>query len=108
MLAAVPTARALSHDAAGLNIHCLDEVNSDDVEVYSKSSSGHADTQVLDIVGVGFDAESHPGEGMLLKNPRSGVKAEDIELWRYLYRIPPSVEIWMPTTHERIDWVVPG
>ena len=54
------------------------------------------------------DAKSHPSEGMLLKNPRSNMKTEDIKLWRYMYRIPPSVEIRVPTTHERIDWVVPG
>lgn len=28
------------------------------------------------------DQESHPGEGMLLKNPRSSVATEDIRLWR--------------------------
>ena len=104
----MPIARALSQDVAGPSGHRLNEVNSDDVKVYSESSSGHADTQVLDIVGAGSDAESHPGEDMLLKNPRSGVKAEDIKLWRYLYRIPPSVEIQVPTTHEKVDWVMPG
>ena len=55
------------------------------------------------MLSVESDAESHPGEGMLLKNPRSSVKAEDIKLWRYMYRIPPSVEIRVPTTHERVD-----
>ena len=54
------------------------------------------------------DAGSHPGEGMLLKKLRSSVATEDIRLWRYLYRIPPSVEIRVPTGHERVDWVVPG
>ena len=29
-------------------------------------------------------------------------------LWRYLYKIPPSVEIRVLTAHERVDWVVPG
>ena len=45
---------------------------------------------------------------MLLKNPRSSVTTEDIKLWRYLYGIPLSVEIKVPTTHERVDWVVPS
>ena len=54
------------------------------------------------------DLESHPGEGMLLKNLRSGVVPEDVRLWRYMYRIPPSVEIRVPSPHERVDWVVPG
>ena len=44
---------------------------------------------------------------MLLKNPWSSVVPEDVRLWRYLYRIPPSVEIRVPSSHERIDWVVP-
>ena len=54
------------------------------------------------------DAGSHPREGMLLKNPWSSVKTEDIKLWRYLYGIPSSVEIRVLTVHERVDWVVPG
>ena len=29
-------------------------------------------------------------------------------MWRYLYKIPPCVEIRVPTAHERVDWVVPG
>ena len=45
---------------------------------------------------------------MLLKNQRSTVKTEYIKQWRCMYRIPVSVEIWVPTTHERVDWVVPG
>ena len=40
---------------------------------------------------------------MILKNPRSTVKAEDIKLWRYMYRIPLSVEIRVPTIHKRVD-----
>ncbi|KAL5552582.1 hypothetical protein UlMin_039983 [Ulmus minor] len=56
----------------------------------------------------GSDAGSHLGEGMLLKNPRSSVATEDIKLWRYLYGIPPSMEIRVPTAHERVDWVMPG
>ena len=54
------------------------------------------------------DAESHPGEGMLLKNPRKSVKTEDIKLWRYLYGIPSSMVIRVPTAHEKVDWVMPG
>ena len=36
------------------------------------------------------------------------MKIEDIKLWRYMYRITLSVEIRVPTTHERVDWVVHG
>ena len=45
LLAAVPTARALSQDTTGPSGRRLDEVDSDDIEVvYSESSSGHVDT----------------------------------------------------------------
>ena len=54
------------------------------------------------------ELESHPGEGMLLKNPRSCVVPEDVSLWRYMYRIPQSVEIRVPSPHERVDWAVPS
>ena len=43
--------------------------------------------------GVEPVVESHPDEGMLLKNPRSTVTNEEVKLWRYLYKIPSSVEI---------------
>ena len=46
------------------------------------------------------DTGSHLGEGMLLKNPRSSVKTEDIKLWMYLYGIPLSVEIKVPCLRE--------
>ena len=65
----------------------------------------NAETEMLEVKS---DAGSHPGVGMLLKNPRSSVKTEDIKLWRYLYGIPLSVEIRVPTMHERVDWAVPG
>ena len=52
--------------------------------------------------------ESQLGEGMLLNNPKSSVSNAKVRLWRYLYKIPPCVEIRVPATHERVDWVVPG
>ena len=33
---------------------------------------------------------------------------EEVNLWRYMYKIPLSVEIWVPMTHEIVGWVVPG
>lgn len=72
--------------------------------MYSEEAPEDAATEMLEN---GSDAGSHPGEGMLLKNQRSSVATEDIRLWRYLYGIPPSVEIRVPTGHERVDWVVP-
>ena len=32
---------------------------------------------------------------------------EDVRLWMYLYRLTLSVEICVPSSHERVDWVVP-
>ena len=102
----MPSARALSQVGAGPSGRNTEEVDSDDLEVvYSVGAPGDAETEIL---GVESDVELHPSEGMLLKNPRSSVKAEDIKLWRYMYRIPPSVEIRVPTTYKRVDWIVPG
>ena len=79
----------------------MDEVDSNDVEViYFEEALTNTETAVLEVES---DVESHPGEGMLLKNPRLSVKTEDIKLWRYMYRIPSSVDIWVPTAHERVD-----
>ena len=58
--------------------------------------------------GVKPDVESQPGEGMLLNNPKSSVSIAEVKMWSYLYKIPLSVEIRVPTPHERVDWVVPG
>ena len=57
---------------------------------------------MIEVLEAESDAESHPGEGMLIKNPKSSVKTEDVKLWRYMHRIPLSVEIWVSTTHEKI------
>ncbi|KAL5543291.1 hypothetical protein UlMin_011001 [Ulmus minor] len=105
--AEIPSARVMSQTRAGPSGRVTEEVDSegDEAEVDSE------ETQVL-VTAMAVDAESdlesHPGEGMLLKNPRSSVATEDIRLWRYMYGIPPSVEIRVPTAHERVDWVVPG
>ena len=102
----VPSARALSQTGAGPSGQDTEEVDSDDVEdVYSEEAPDVAMNEVLETES---DVGSHSGEGMLLKNPRSSVAIKDIKLWRYLYGIPPSVEIRMTTAHERVDWVVPG
>ena len=101
----VPSARVLSHSGAGPSGRMTEEVDSDDDDEVDSE-----DTQVL-ATAVATDAESdlesHLGEGMLIKNSRSGVVSEDVRLWRYLYRVPPSVEIRVPSPHERVDWVVP-
>ena len=43
---------------------------------------------------------------MLLNSSKSSVGTVKVKLWRYLYKIPPSMEIRVPTTHERVDWVM--
>ena len=87
----IPSARVFSQYGAGPSGRVTEEVDSDvDDEVDSE------ETQVL-VTAAATDAEPdlelHPGEGMLIKNPRSGVVPEDVRLWRYMYRIPLSVEI---------------
>ena len=100
------SARALSQEGAGPSGRPQDDVDFDDIEVvHSTEAPYNTETEVLEVES---NAESHPGEGMLLKNLRSTMKTKDIKLWRYMYRIPPSVEIRVPTTHERVDWVMHG
>ncbi|KAL5567410.1 hypothetical protein UlMin_030574 [Ulmus minor] len=102
----IPSARVVSQTGAGPSGRVTEEIDSDDVaEVDSEETHVLATAMATDAES---DLESHPGEGMLLKNPRSNVVTEDIRLWRYLYGIPLSVEIRVPTAHERVDWVVPG
>ena len=67
------------HSEAGPSGQLTEEVDfeDDDAEVDLE------ETQVLAAVtatDTESDLESHPGEGMLLKNPRSGVVPEDVKL----------------------------
>ncbi|KAL5580129.1 hypothetical protein UlMin_012571 [Ulmus minor] len=103
----IPSARVMSQTGTGPSGRVTEGVDSDDdeAEVDSEETEILAAAKALDAES---DLESYPGEGMLLKNPRSSVATEDIRLWRYLYGIPPSVEVRVPTAHERVDWVVPG
>ena len=94
----MPSAKALSQAEAEPSGRDTDEVDSDDAEVvYSEEALDNAVTEVLEAES---DAGSHAGEGILLKNPRSSVKIEDIKLWRYLYGLPLSVEIRVPNAYE--------
>ena len=97
--------RIMSHTGARLSGRVTEEVESDDAEEVDSEETHVIAT--IEAAGAESDVESHPGEGMLIKNPRSGVVPKDVKLWRYLYRIPPSVEIRVPSSHERVDWVVP-
>ena len=103
--AGIPSARVLSEAGAGPSGRVTEDVDSDGDEVDSEETQVLATATATDAES---DLESYPGEGMLLKNPKSGVVPEDVMLWRYMYRIPPSVEIRVPSNHERVDWVVPG
>ena len=91
------SARALSQVEAGLGGHLLEEgvVDSKETEVvYSKEAPGNVEAEVLQgNEGVEPVVETHPGEGMLLKNTRSTITKEEVKLWKYLYKIPSSVEI---------------
>ena len=108
----MPSARALSLVEAGPSGRLVEESEADSKEievVYSEEAPGNVEAVVLQgNEGVEPVVESHPDEGMLLKNPRSTVTKEEVKLWRYLYKIPSSVEIQVLKAHEMVDWVVPG
>ena len=74
----VPCGRILSQTRAGPSGRVTEEVNSDDAEeVDSEETHVIAMTKVT---GAESDMESHPGEGMLIKNPRSSVMLKDVRL----------------------------
>ena len=108
LLTAVSSARALSQTGAGLSGHQIVEVDSEEIEVvYSEEAPGNVEAGVLHgIKGIEPIVESYLGEGMLLKYHKSIVMNGDVKLWRYIYKIPSSVEIWVPITYEIVDWVV--
>ena len=85
----VPSTRALSQAGARPSGRDIDEVDSDNVEAINSG-----ETLVIDVTKVleaESDVESHPSEGMLIKNPKSSVKTNDVKLWRYMYKIP---QVW--------------
>ena len=55
-----------------------------------------------------MSSASHPGEGILLDNPKLSVKEGDLTELRHIYKIPRSIEVCAPEAHERLDWVVLG
>ena len=80
------------------------ESDSEEVGVFYSEDPDNIETEVSwGSVGVEPVVESHYSEGMLLKNPKSNVTNEEVKLWRYLYKIPSTVEIRVPKTHERVD-----
>ena len=83
----------------------IEEIKSKEIEVvYFKEAPGNVEAVVSQgSAGIEPVEESHPGEGMLLKNLRSTVTNEEVKLWRNLHKIPSSVEIRVPKAHERVD-----
>ena len=103
----VPSAGALSHTGAGPSGRVTEAIDSNETEeVYSEEPTMGKVSP--DHEGVEPVIESQPSEGMLLNNPKSSMSTAEVKLWRYLYKIPPSVEIRVPSAHERVDWVVPS
>ena len=85
-----------------------EEVDSKDIEVvYSEPETIELEV-TLGNTKVEPVIESCPGEGVLLKNPRSKVTKDEFNKLRYFYKIPQSVEVRAPEAYEKIDWVVPG
>ena len=89
--------RALSHIRVGSSGQQVgeEEVDFEEIEVvYSEDPSmvepegTQGDTSSEPMV-----EESHPREGILLKNPRSKVTNDELSKLRYLFKIPQSVEV---------------
>ena len=73
-----------------------EEVDSNEIKVvYSENP------EVVESQGVHQEEEgeleltaSHPGEGILLTNPRSKVTKDELKKLKYLYKFPKSVEVY--------------
>ena len=109
LFSVVPSARALSQIGVGPSGRHIEEVDSEETEVvYFEEAPGNVEANASQgNTGIKPIEESHSGEHMLLKNPRSIVTNKEVKLWRYLYKIPSSVEIRVPKTHERVDGSCP-
>ena len=78
-----------------------EEFDSEEIEVvYSEPEAALGKVELV--------VESHPREGILLRNLKSKVINDELKMLRYLYNIPHNVEVRAPEVYERIDWVVPG
>ena len=88
----MPSMRALSQTGAGPSGREAEAVDSQETEEVESEEHAMGGTSPGD-EGVEPVIESQPGEGMLLNNPKSNVSSAEVRLWRYLYKIPPCVEI---------------
>ena len=74
-----------------------------EVEIEDLGSFGsYRDCEVVE-VSEEVSSASHPGEGILLVNPRSIVTEDDLGKLRYLYKIPKSVDFHALEAHDRVD-----
>ena len=103
----MPSAMALSQAGAVPSGCVTKAVDSEETEVVYSREPDEVEVS-LGYEGVKPNIESQPSEGMFLNNPKSSVSSAEVRLWRYLYKIPPCVEIRVSAAHERVDWVVPG
>ena len=74
----VPSGRAVSQTGAKPSGRVTDEVDSNDAEVVESEETPVIAMTVA--IEAEFDAESHHGEGMLIKNPKSSVMTDDVRL----------------------------
>ena len=112
LFSSVPSTRALSHLGAGPSGRQIgkEEVDSKEIEVVYPEEPRIVEPERTqgEIGAKPVFKESHPREGILLKNPRSKVTNDELGKLRYFFKIPQSVEIRALEAHERIDWVIPG
>ena len=88
--------REITSQEAGPNNRNLgeEEVDSDDIEVVY-----FEDPEVDELDSI----MSHPGEKILLINPRSKVTNNELKQLRYLYKFPRSVEVRALEAHEKVN-----
>ena len=85
----MPSARALSQVGVGPSGRQAgeEEVDSKDIEVFYSEELDIVDPNVIQgTVRVEQIVESHPGEGILLKNPRSKVTNDELTMLRYFFQ----------------------
>ena len=92
----MPSARALSQVRASPSGRQVgeEEFDSEDIEVVYSEELDTAEPEVTQgTVRAEPIFKSYSSEGVLLKNPRSKVNNEELNMLRYLFQIPQSVEV---------------
>ena len=93
MFSSFPSARALFQIGASPSGHQVgeEEFYSEEIEVvYFEEDPDKVELEMTQgNIGVELVVEeSHPGEGILLKNPRSKVTKDELNMPSYLFKIP--------------------